>query len=279
LPAFPTAANYNNQQTAKKACTNASAALRLFVWHTRRSIFVKSRKGGECCKKKRCAFFFCKMISSRNGQPLALKLVMLTAARPKDLVCWTRVCKNWRDELRKDEYWYKFRNYVLKELPCLKEVFQNTPASGRGSNIWSVFVHRLWPLARNLHKTAMHARDLNAHVLTAVLMAYFVPPPQAAVHSVEFLNPGTASNVYGGARFSLDKENTWTVLFKSETDLEAAIRDMNVLKLQRLAGKHQKRKRTFQMTCSISQNRKFNRHVPPREFFRPYLMRVFGKNI
>lgn len=215
---------------------------------------------------------------------LALKLVMLIAAKPKNLIDWTLVCKNWRDELRKDEYWYKFRQFVLEQLPSLREVFESpTPTAagggggGGGKRLWSIFVHRLWPLARNLHKTAMQPfKIMNAHVLTAVLDAYLGPAERVQ----ELLPPAPLTpHVFGAIRLH-QAQDVWSFVFKSEALVarETYIPpDENLLQLKKLAGKP--KQKTVRVVCSISKNRKFTRYVPLRQFFAPYLTRVFCKSM
>ena len=95
---------------------------------------------------------------------LAMKLVMLTSLKPKELVRICTVCKNWNTNLNKDEFWYKFRNHVLEKLPMLATFFND-------SNIKHTFIKRLWPLARNLNTTAMRFQHLNATLVAAVIQA------------------------------------------------------------------------------------------------------------
>ena len=239
--------------------------------------------------QKRAAFLQKKMLTP-HAPGLALKLVMLIAAKPKDLIDWTLVCKNWRDELRKDEYWYKFRQFVLDHLPSLREVFESpTPTAasggggGGGKRLWSIFVHRLWPLARNLHKTAMQPfKIMNAHVLTAVLDAYLpILAAPAEQREWELLHPTPLTpHVFGAIRLH-QAQDVWSFVFKSEALVARETYlppDENLLQLKKLAGKSTKQK-TVRVVCSISKNRKFTRYVPLRQFFAPYLARVFCKSM
>lgn len=213
------------------------------------------------------------MLSGLQGLPL--KLVMLHAVKPKDLVCWARVCKNWYAELRKDEYWYKFKNALLNALPCLSNVFDaRTP-------IWYVHVHRLWPMARNLHKTAMQMDRLNAHVLPGILLAFFKERLNTCIDlTMEVIAP--SANLYGAIKLR-QANDTWHVMFKGEEQQQTAFEQQpwlkeNLLQLKKLAGKAA-RSKTCRIVCTITKNQRFIQHVPVRQFFRPFLAHVFAGNV
>ena len=117
--------------------------------------------GGECVN----LIFFTPM--EGPFPPFTMELVLLHYSRPKDLLQWARVCKNWYTHLRSDEFWSKFKNHVTSQLPLLASLFS------AGMPIWRVFAHQLWPLAKNVKVSAMNMHacslEISASVVTSQL--------------------------------------------------------------------------------------------------------------
>lgn len=166
------------------------------------------------------------MIGSHPSNGLPLKLVMLHAVKPKELVRLTLVCKNWRDELRKDEYWYRFRNAILAKLPTLGPLFSSPPPKAGGKPLWYIFTKRIWPVAANLQKSSMQFYNLNHHISTSVVIA-FKPECEDVVH-FEILTPGFHANVFGGFKVCFANGNIMLVLFSSVVADQTLIKRLGV---------------------------------------------------
>jgi hypothetical protein len=150
---------------------------------------------------------------------------MLHAVKPKELVRLTLVCKNWRDELRKDEYWYRFRNAVLAKLPTLGPLFFSPPSAG-GKPLWYIFTKRIWPVAANLQKSSMQIYKLNHHILQSIIIA-FNPESEFVIH-FETLTPGFHANVFGGFKICFAGGNIMLVLFSSVVADQTLLKQLGV---------------------------------------------------
>lgn len=91
---------------------------------------------------------------------------MLTHVKPKDLLRFAAVCKNWHEILRSNAFWNRFRNHVCRQLPMLESLFAQTPA------VWRVFAHQLWPAARNVDEAAMGLTNMRLEIFLATLQSY-----------------------------------------------------------------------------------------------------------
>lgn len=215
------------------------------------------------------------MIGSHPSRGLPLKLVMLHAVKPKDLLRMAIVCKNWWHELRKDEYWYKFRNAVLAKLPTLEPLFFSPPPPKAGAGkaggtkpLWYIFAKRIWPVAANLQKSAADICNVDNCILSAIIIA-FKPKSE---HVVDFykIHPNVRPHLFGGVKVLFANNSTLTVLFKT------AIADDKLIKLLGL------KKKTFvKPGCFYTHLRHndsfgvmtYERSV--KEFFLPFLKIVF----
>lgn len=205
--------------------------------------------------------------SPQNG--LALKLVMLHAVRPKDLLSWARVCTHWRNELRKNEYWYRFRTLVLSRLAVLKPIFSHYP---NNAPIWRIFAKCIWPVARDLQHSSMFFDKLNTHIISAV-MESFIPMDETIVE-IQAQNPiGYMAHTLANVKIeSATKKTTLIYFYITETN-----RDMlKKLGLKRL--KSEKTKRLVYCNVIVRDSNKqviMQYNLSVKDFFKPFLKNVF----
>jgi hypothetical protein len=211
------------------------------------------------------------MIGSHPSNGLPLKLVMLHAVKPKDLLRMALVCQNWWHELRKDEYWYKFRNAVLAKLPTLEPLFFLPPKAGAGAErkpLWYIFAKRIWPVAANLQKSAADICSVDHCILSAIIIA-FKPKSEHVVNFYK-IHPNVRPHLFGGVKVFFASGCNLTVLFKT------AIADDKLIKLLGL-----KKKKIVKPGCFYTHLRHsdsfgvmtYERSV--KEFFLPFLKIVF----
>ena len=208
------------------------------------------------------------MIGPRPSNGLPLKLVMLHAVKPKDLLRMALVCKNWWHELRKDEYWYKFRNAVLAKLPTLEPLFHPPPPAAGGKPLWYIFAKRIWPVAANLQKTAADICSVDNYILSAIIIA-FKPKSEYVVNFYK-MHPNVRPYVFGGVKVLFASGSNLTVLFKT------AIADDKLIKLLGL-----KQKTFVKPGCFYTHLQHkdslgiITYEMSVKEFFLPFLKIVF----
>jgi hypothetical protein len=199
---------------------------------------------------------------------------MWHAVNPKELVRLTLVCKNWRDELRKDEYWYRFRNAILTKLPTLGPLFSSPPpsAGGKGGKpLWYIFTKRIWPVAANLQKSSMQIYKLNYHILLSIIIA-FNPESEFVIHFETLTR--ILPHVFGGLKICFAGGNITRVLFSSVVADQTLIKQLGVKRAKISSEPH-----VYARIRCRNNRGELVKHceMSVKEFFLPFLKIVFPK--
>ncbi|MBX9637253.1 MAG: hypothetical protein K2Q45_06850 [Nitrosomonas sp.] len=209
------------------------------------------------------------MIGASPSNGLALNLVMLFGGfSAKQLLQMASVNKNWRFELRRDEYWYRFRNHVLEKLPSLACFFE------RGVPIWKVFAKRLWPVAANLQQTCINIQKINSMLLGSIVIAF--KPEKETVVSITNAETGYSNaTVYGVIHVLYASGNSTSFCFKELRRDERLVKQLG-LKRAKIEKLINTTALGIHVNCS-SGKFFYGYNIVPRDFFLPYLKIVFPK--
>jgi len=112
----------------------------------------------------------------------AIKLVALLWIPPKTLLKMCRICRTWNELFKRDEFWYRHRNYVLRKLPLLRAEFDyiSDTSNGHRLPIWEVFAKRLWPFVRNDDAFVKSIFSIRSNIRNSVLYAGHLHPDRIA---------------------------------------------------------------------------------------------------